>query len=90
MIECTPVEGGESLSLSFIQRRETKTDCRAVASLHYSLGLPRVPVLMTPVHMLMMSCAQGSDVIWLKGIGAHAPKGISTSINAAAAVFSRG
>lgn len=49
-----------------------------------------VPFLITPVHVVMMRSAQGSDVIWLKGIWARAPKGISTSINAAAAVFSQG
>lgn len=43
--------------------------CIAVVSVHYTVGLhTHVPLLITPVHVVMMRSAQGSDVIWLKGI----------------------
>lgn len=57
--------------LSFTQRLgpQTKTECSAVVSVHYTVGLhTHVPLLITPVHVVMMRSAQGSDVIWLKGI----------------------
>lgn len=48
---------------------KTKTECSAFVSVHYTVGLhTHVPFLITPVDVVMMRSAQGSDVIWLKGI----------------------
>lgn len=62
---------GSDFFLSFTQRIEpkTKTECSAVVSVHYTVGLhTHVPFLITQAHVVMMRSAQGSDVIWLKGI----------------------
>jgi len=60
-----------TFSLSFTQRHrpKTKRECSAVVSVHYAVGLhTHVPLLITLVYVVMMRSAQGSDVIWLKGI----------------------
>lgn len=38
------------------------------AMLLYQFIIQWVPLLITPAHVVMMRSAQGSDVIWLKGI----------------------
>lgn len=55
-----------------------------IAGLH-----AHVLLLITPLYVVVMWSAQGSDVIWLKGISARVPEDISVSINDAAVEFSQ-